>query len=539
MLDRLKKIPEKLLEIWKKWTKTQRTIIISAVAVFIVAVGLLAYVLSRPDYQVLTTCKDYTELSQVTTLLNDNNYEYTVDDNTLVVKVKKADLTDAKMVIATANIKSDGYSWDDAMKSSFTTTESDKNKQMQHYLESQFQKDLESMDGIDSATVHVDLADDTNSFYKTTSESSVSVIVSANKEITEDRAENIAMFLATSLGNSSTKNVTIISSTGESLFSGSSGIGSGGSISATGKLKYKSTIENTTIASLRHGLLAFGTYDDAIITMNLDLNWDTVNKIATEYSAPEGMEQGLYETSYELSSIGNNGVSGTPGTTSNDSDDTTYNITNGTNSSSEYTVKEYKYLPNQLVTTTTSDPGAIVYDTSSVAVTLVKNVVYNEDDCKKLGYLDNMTWEEFKSQNAASVQTTVDNSVIDNISKGTGINTNNISVVAYEKPWFEDSQSTSIFKSPTFWVQIALAAAILGLLVFVVIRSARPLTVEEKEPELSVEEMLASTKENQPVVDDIDIQEKSETRKAIEKFVDENPEAVALLLRNWLNDGWN
>ena len=64
--------------------------------------------------------------------------------------------------------------------------------------------------------------------------------------------------------------------------------------------------------------------------------------------------------------------------------------------------------------------------------------------------------------------------------------------------------------------------------------------VEEKEPELSVEEMLASTRENQQAsVDDIDIQEKSETRKAIEKFVDENPEAVALLLRNWLNDDWS
>ena len=63
---------------------------------------------------------------------------------------------------------------------------------------------------------------------------------------------------------------------------------------------------------------------------------------------------------------------------------------------------------------------------------------------------------------------------------------------------------------------------------------------EEKEPELSVEEMLASTRENQQAsVDDIDLQEKSETRKAIEKFVDENPEAVALLLRNWLNDDWS
>ena len=52
--------------------------------------------------------------------------------------------------------------------------------------------------------------------------------------------------------------------------------------------------------------------------------------------------------------------------------------------------------------------------------------------------------------------------------------------------------------------------------------------------------MLASTRENQQAsVDDIDIQEKSETRKAIEKFVDENPEAVALLLRNWLNADWS
>ena len=51
--------------------------------------------------------------------------------------------------------------------------------------------------------------------------------------------------------------------------------------------------------------------------------------------------------------------------------------------------------------------------------------------------------------------------------------------------------------------------------------------------------MLAATKEKQgQSVDDIDLQEKSEVRIAIEKFVDENPEAVALLLRNWLDDGW-
>lgn len=112
--------------------------------------------------------------------------------------------------------------------------------------------------------------------------------------------------------------------------------------------------------------------------------------------------------------------------------------------------------------------------------------------------------------------------------------------MAYQKNSFIDKQATNILSKASFWIQLALAAAILGILIFVIIRSARPLTVEEKEPELSVEEMLASTRENQQAsVDDIDIQEKSETRKAIEKFVDENPEAVALLLRNWLNDDWS
>ena len=113
------------------------------------------------------------------------------------------------------------------------------------------------------------------------------------------------------------------------------------------------------------------------------------------------------------------------------------------------------------------------------------------------------------------VMLTVDPTWTDIISKGTGIAPANISVVAYQKNSFVDKASTNILKQASFWIQLVLAAAILGLLIFVIIRSARPLTVEEKEPELSVEEMLASTRENQASVDYIDLQEKSETRAII------------------------
>ena len=88
-------------------------------------------------------------------------------------------------------------------------------------------------------------------------------------------------------------------------------------------------------------------------------------------------------------------------------------------------------------------------------------------------------------------------------------------------------------------LQILLAVLIFALLGYVVFRSTRKQKVEEPEPELSVDALLAATSDNDDEnLEDIGYSEKSETRKLIEKFVDENPEAVANLLRNWLNQEW-
>ena len=87
---------------------------------------------------------------------------------------------------------------------------------------------------------------------------------------------------------------------------------------------------------------------------------------------------------------------------------------------------------------------------------------------------------------------------------------------------------------------MAIALIIMAMLGYVVFRSTRrEQQVAEVEPELSVESLLASTKEaEEESLEDIGFSDKSETRILIEKFVDENPEAVASLLRNWLNEEW-
>ena len=152
------------------------------------------------------------------------------------------------------------------------------------------------------------------------------------------------------------------------------------------------------------------------------------------------------------------------------------------------------------------------------------------------GQLDDMTWDEFKSAYAENVVVPIPEEIYNLVSDATGFDVDNITIIGYQIPQFVDSiPEQSNF---TDYIPIIFAILILALLGFVVFKSTRPVEIIEQEPELSVEDLLATTKEGQEVVEDIDMNDKSDTRIAIEKFVDENPEAVALLLRNWLNEGW-
>ena len=160
-------------------------------------------------------------------------------------------------------------------------------------------------------------------------------------------------------------------------------------------------------------------------------------------------------------------------------------------------------------------------------------VYYDEDELKAQGELDDITFDEFVAQNRGRVQVDVDDELINSVSMATGINAENISVLSYEEPFFQPSTAGGLPWSMI--LTIIVLVLIVLLLAFVVFRSTRPVVVEEIEPETSVEDLIAST--TSPL-EEIEYDEGTEALKAINKFVDENPEAVAQLLRNWLNDDW-
>lgn len=124
------------------------------------------------------------------------------------------------------------------------------------------------------------------------------------------------------------------------------------------------------------------------------------------------------------------------------------------------------------------------------------------------------------------------------IAAATGITENNIQIRVVEKPVFEAKEASSFGDNVTNYLMVILTVLIAGLLIFVIIKGTSPVEVTEMEPELSVEDLLATTQDNAQTLEEIELEDKSDTRIMIEKFVDENPEAVALLLRNWINEDW-
>ena len=160
--------------------------------------------------------------------------------------------------------------------------------------------------------------------------------------------------------------------------------------------------------------------------------------------------------------------------------------------------------------------------------------VLKEEDAENQGLLDGITWDEYKAMNQERTKLEVDEDLVDLVAKASGISSENISFVAYEEPMYIDAESLPV--TGTDILQIVLIVLILGLLAFVIFRSMRSEKVTVEEEEVSVESLLQSIPES--TLEEIEAETKSETRKLIEKFVDENPEAAANLLRNWLNEDW-
>lgn len=535
MPERLQKFLNRIKDWWQKFTTRQKAVMISSVTVVAVALVILGAVLTRPQYVTLKVASSAKEAQSVQNLLSGNkDITWKQSSDGMTFSVLKKDYGQASILLGTNNIDSDGYTIEDALKGSFTTTESDKKKTYQLYLENRYQSALKTLSNVSDAEINLYIPDDDGTIISDKKERSASVKLDLTGKMSKSQARGIARWMATTLGNKSTDNITIIDSDGNTLFSGNEEQSAAGAASENQEIRQSA--ENAMaekVKSVLSGSDNLALYDNVAVGVNLSMDFSQESYQNYNYSVDDGKTQGYLSSQTVEKSTSKGGTAGTPGTDSND--DENYVIEDGSTSESSTSKTTSQYLPDEKITTHTNEQGAPDLKNSSISVVATNTITYSEDTLRKQGKLKKMTFDEFRARNSNRKSVKVSKKIVTAVSQATGIPESNISILAYEVPYFQYSKNQ---RSLTDYLQIIIALLVFALLGFIVFKSLRRNEEEAEEKEVTVDELMnKQTDEEQ--LEDIGFNDKSEARVLIEKFVDEKPEAVASLLRNWLNEDWS
>lgn len=534
MQERLKNFLNKLLELWNKYTKKQKAIILSSVGVVVVMVVLLVYFLGRTTYVYWQTFDDLTKVQAVDEVLTQAGIAHRIGDDSSTVYVDSTKTVQANLAVVNSDAMSDNrLSLSDLLDNDMSTTNADKLQKNAAYNEGRWATHIEQMVGIDHAEVSYIPIDRTATILDETKDIQCSIFLEVNDQFKKGTAEAIAIYVANALGNQSLDTVKVIDQYGNLLYDGPED-------EETRNMNSQLAMTEQVYNFYRDRVLSYGLhldFDYVEAEFYLDIDYDQVEEYLHEYLPADGSDQGLYGVYERIQSENTGGSGDVPGTDSND--ETDYYIANNNSGNSSYDSLSIQYLVSERVTSTLKGWGVVKTSTSTMALVLKKIQKYTRDDLERLGRLEGTTYEDYIVQNRDWVRIGADEipqEFYQAFSDASGIAVDNISIIVYEIPEYVEEEEQG-----TDWnliLTIILFVVIVGLLIFVVFRVSKPAEVVETEPELSVEKLLATTKENQSL-EDIEFSEKSETKRMIEKFVDENPEAVAALLRNWLNDEWN
>ena len=530
--ERLRELFQKVLDWWNRFTTKQKTFIIAAAAGVILAVAIVVTVLSQPTYVVLVNAESTKEASEIRDLLDGEGLDYQISDDGLTIRINQNSLATANLLLGANNIQSNSYSIDNVASGGFSTTESDKQKRYELYLETRLAEDIiGKFTFVKSAVVDLYIPANDGTLISNEEESSAWVLIDLDgSELTPEQSAGLAHAVAVAIGNDSDENIVIMDTAGNTLFSGADNYSVSGT--ASSQLSVKSQWENTVKSEVRQVVLGTGEFDKVEVAVNLDVDFSTYSETDHNYYVNDGQTQGYLSSERTYNSEATNGNGDVPGTDSNG--DTEYVYQDNAESASTVEELERKYLPSERITDKSTPAGAINYGNSSISLALTNIVVVREEDAKAQGLLDGITWDEYKLANSTRTVMDVDDSFYDMVSKATGFSNSNISIVAYSENMFIDKEGLNVSASDV--MTILLIVVILGLLVFVVLRSMRTEKEPEQPEELTVETLLQSQPDSD--LEDISTETVSETRRLIEKFVDENPEAAANLLRNWLGDDW-
>ena len=520
MPESLSKLQNQINELWKKLDKSQRNRILITSGVLLVVFTIGIIMLTRTTYVPLMVIEDYSDAKEIEGILEEKNIKYKHGDRGRIL-VDSKDKNKAEFAIASSGLTSTGMTFEDAWNLlSISSTESDKKQLWQNFKRSSLIAKLKMFDNVKDADVDLALPEDSMFFSGSSSnEATAYVRITPKGEITPEQVNGIIRVVASSIEGLEPKNVTVVDNNFNIL---NSDMEQGINVPSN---QYKLTAKikedmERNIKNLYAG--RSNNYDFISVVANPVLDFDQVSTTKNEIGKPTDIDEAIVSSQITKETL-ENGAGGNvpPGMDSNPGvgEIPEYPMDGGENSSYEKKTEIINRAFTETLTQQEKAIGTLNPEKSSMTVALWYGQRVADDSNITSEFIEQFTKD---------------------VSNATGIPASRISVSKY--PLAPEEEIIEAWGDrlkrfiDTYGFFILMILLIIALMIGVMPRRKE----EDMEfvPELATADGPDFTVSEEELPE-INLQESSEVKKQIEKFIKEKPDAVANLLRNWFSDDYD
>lgn len=524
MPDFIKKSLDQLKEFWGSLDKSQKTRLYITSAIVVVAISISIFLLTRPQRVVLFSNSDQKQIGEMINILNENGIWNSAENNGTSIIIDQRDNNRAQIVLAQAGYPKEGFTFEDAISSiGLTTTQQDKEHIWKHQKVSDLESKLRLLDNIDEAAVTL-ATPKSSIFTNGNSEAprpTAYVMVRPNKTLTPAQVQGIVMLVSRSVENLDPNDVTVVDNN-SNILNPTSGDDSISAASSQEELRKKRENELEQKVYDYFGGGQFDNFDTLRVVANVTLDFDKEKSQIKSITNPQGMDGGAVISSSTSEEIVKNAAQGgEPGVGSNPGEANAPGYQIGTGVGSEYSNKQedINYGYDEKISELEKATGKMVPAESGLAISLWYGNKVPDDS--RMG-------DDFIEEIKAAAST------------ATGIPVRNITVnklkLAPPEVVEEDpaDRIRELVRDYGFFALMLLL--IVGMIIF-----GMPRRKKEQEPvaiPVAGGPKFVVPEHDEPIPE-IELEERSEIKKQIEKFVKQKPDSVAQLLRNWLSDDWD
>lgn len=506
---------QQLNEFYQSLNKKQRILIGVSGLLIISSLALLIYFTARPEYEILYRDLSLKDSGEMTKKLDEMGIPWKNGDRETTILVPKEHVNKAKMNLAVEGFPKEGFSYEDMLNnSSLTMTNDERNRRYLVALMNTLSRTIEEIDGVNKAIVNLTVADNSNFLInQQKSKASVLVDLDPSKTLQEDQVNGIVMIVSNAVKELEPENISVVDNKGRILNKKTED----NVFSASTQMNLQQGVQNDLKNSIEQFLSTVYGQGNVAVLVNVKLDFDSEILDSKEFAPPIPEEtEGLIRSMNELKEqVINSPQGGIPGTDSNVDDITQYVENNGDSSTYDKANKTINYELNEIRKQIVKAQGQVKDIT--VAVVINKKTLVDQE----------MT-DEHRQE------------IVNLVSASAGLDTRVVEVMARD---FDTSLAdqlanaagqggNGIFDTIPIWAVALMLAMLLGTGGYAVYRTRQ----RKKEMESLLAEAPIMPVDEDVEEIELDINEKSNYKKQINNFVDRKPDAVAQLLKTWLNE---